>query len=146
MGISQQMTGTPWHVERMVREEGDERRHRARCTFYRRKPDGHCEYYGERCRGSAHCERYAERSPATEKPDAMPVSAKGIPATIESAEVTSEYNKLRTLGTLVWIKKTAEVGEVIGFDHEKVRIRLDSGEEVSYNIRTCVSMKAIRIL
>ena len=37
MGISRNLTGTPWHIAKMVRKEGDPRRHRARCCYFRKK-------------------------------------------------------------------------------------------------------------
>lgn len=40
MGV-ESLSGTPWHIEKMTRKEGEEKRHRARCNFYR-KEDNHC--------------------------------------------------------------------------------------------------------
>lgn len=54
-----QMAGTPWHVERFARKEGDDRRHRARCVFYIKK-DNYCRKRYGVCKGSAHCSFYKE--------------------------------------------------------------------------------------
>ena len=62
MGISKHLTGTPWHIEKMVRAEGDPRRHRSRCCYFR-KTDTYCTSYKKRCIGSAHCNRYNEDGP-----------------------------------------------------------------------------------
>lgn len=56
MGVNQ-LTGTPWHKERVHRSEGDERRYKGRCVFYDYTNDS-CKKYCERCRGSAHCDHY----------------------------------------------------------------------------------------
>jgi len=32
MGNLERLTGSPWHVEKMTRQEGDEKRHKSRCT------------------------------------------------------------------------------------------------------------------
>ena len=55
------MTGTPWHVERLTRAEGDPRRHRSRCVYFR-KEDAYCCKYEFRCFGSAHCSGYKEKT------------------------------------------------------------------------------------
>lgn len=51
------MTGTPWHVERIHRKEGDARRSKKRCQYY---DNGDCVSYAQPCYGSAHCARYKE--------------------------------------------------------------------------------------
>ena len=53
------ISGTPWHVERFTRAEGDERRHRSRCKYYH-KEDSYCSKEIGRCRGAAHCKFYQE--------------------------------------------------------------------------------------
>lgn len=54
------LTGTVWHVEKMNRMEGDERRHRSRCKYYAREEKNTCEYYVEKCHGASHCDIYCE--------------------------------------------------------------------------------------
>lgn len=56
------LTGTPWHVERYAREDGDERRHRSRCIYYQ-KPDAYCSQIVGKCRGAAYCSYYTEFLP-----------------------------------------------------------------------------------
>lgn len=60
MSKTQYLSGTPWHVEKMTRQEGDEKRHRFRCANYEGKKTGHCKVFNEKCRGSAHCSEYKE--------------------------------------------------------------------------------------
>ena len=56
MGVNR-MTGSPWHAERVYRAEGDDRRYKGRCEFYRYE-DEWCTYRSGRCMGSAHCQKY----------------------------------------------------------------------------------------
>ena len=60
MGINQVMVGCPWHIEKMVREEGDPRRHRSRCIYYS-KESSHCSKIVSKCGGAAHCNYYEEK-------------------------------------------------------------------------------------
>lgn len=56
MGINQ-ITGQPWHKERVHRAEGDERRYKGRCKYF--DYDGeYCDKRLRKCYGSAHCEYY----------------------------------------------------------------------------------------
>lgn len=59
MSKSRYLTGTPWHVERMTRQEGDPRRHKSRCIYYAPKSKT-CDYKNGACIGSAHCMEYNE--------------------------------------------------------------------------------------
>ena len=59
MGIKSVMTGSPWHVEKMVRQEGDSRRHRSRC-IHNDKKNSHCSKVVGKCIGAAHCSYYEE--------------------------------------------------------------------------------------
>lgn len=43
-----ELTGIPWHVEKWTRNEGDERRHKSRCIYYRKK-DSYCKYLYIEC-------------------------------------------------------------------------------------------------
>ena len=53
------MSGTPWHIEKIHRENGDERRHQSRCIYYQRD-DKSCTKRMFKCTGSAHCTYYKE--------------------------------------------------------------------------------------
>ena len=55
----ERMVGSPWHVEKMVRQEGDPRRHRSRCIYYDKK-NSHCPKVVGKCVGAAHCTYYEE--------------------------------------------------------------------------------------
>lgn len=60
MGI-EDLTSTPWHIERMHRQDGDKRRHRSNCKYYN-KGIRQCEYRVSNCIGSAHCSYYEDIS------------------------------------------------------------------------------------
>lgn len=62
MGKISGLTGTPWHAEIVGNSEDEDRRHRARCSFYTNIKKNHCNYYNEKCRGSAHCTAYKEKT------------------------------------------------------------------------------------
>ena len=57
MSISREMSGSPWHKERVHRAEGDDRRYKGRCRYFN-YDEGTClKNYGK-CIGSAHCNEY----------------------------------------------------------------------------------------
>ncbi len=60
MGVNQ-LAGTPWHLEKVQREDGDERRYKTYCEYYEMKGK-RCRKYNEPCRGSAHCQYYVRTS------------------------------------------------------------------------------------
>ena len=60
MSKSKYLTGTPWHVECMTRQEGDPKRHKSRCIYYIAKSKS-CERRNGICIGSAHCMDYKEK-------------------------------------------------------------------------------------
>ena len=68
MGISEHMTGSPWHVEKFTRQENDPRRHRSRCIYYN-SASKHCSYRCGQCAGTAHCPKYKEAEITTPLPE-----------------------------------------------------------------------------
>ena len=57
-----EMQGTPWHVEKFTRQEGDERRHRSYCVHYD-KALKYCELTCGGCWGASHCNQYSTQRP-----------------------------------------------------------------------------------
>lgn len=49
------MSGTPWHVGYVRKEETDPRRDKRVCLYY---TDGYCSYRLGKCIGSSHCKGY----------------------------------------------------------------------------------------
>ena len=60
MGV-REMTGSPWHAEKVHRAQGDDRRYKGRCKFYQYQKD-YCSKRVGRCMGSAHCDQYQAMS------------------------------------------------------------------------------------
>ncbi|MDY6323547.1 MAG: hypothetical protein SPL99_00550 [Catonella sp.] len=56
MGL-REMQGTPWHAERVHRDEYDDRRYKGRCEFYSYGSE-YCRKQNGKCIGSAHCSKY----------------------------------------------------------------------------------------
>ena len=56
MGVNH-LTGSPWHIEKVHRAEGDDRRYKGRCEYYSYEKDS-CTYRLGKCIGSAHCNKY----------------------------------------------------------------------------------------
>ena len=54
------ITGTPWHIEKYARKEGDPRRHKSKCAYYV-KEHTFCSKKHMKCFGSAHCASYYEK-------------------------------------------------------------------------------------
>ena len=232
MGNLERLTGSPWHVEKMTRQEGDEKRHKSRCINYKGKESNQCRIFGGRCHGSAHCsyyreiqsnhtmdsskkktedltnsqsgtkkkadifhgvkylkldevyitkafksvqpkqskienvEKYFKQHGRLDKPIIVTINnnkyyiedgylryivardngMKDIPCEMGNSEDVKLYKRLRTIDTLVWIKRSNEVGKVIDYNLEQVKIELDSGKTVLYDIHKAVETKSIRIL
>lgn len=73
MGIKH-MAGSPWHKERVARQEGDERRHRSHCLYYKWESK-RCTY-GGKCLGSAHCTLYKKMTEEEEEVKKQKTSAR----------------------------------------------------------------------
>lgn len=62
----EQLPDTPWHISYVKKEEGDPRRHKARCVYYNHWTQmcyfKESQYYLKRCGGSAQCDFYDEDS------------------------------------------------------------------------------------
>lgn len=88
------LTGTPWHPERMHRAEGDARRYKTKCKHYEHYGE-HCNFYNERCRGSAHCVYYEEYRKSGIPAPSLSISKPTSPQTETSKETTAErtWNK-----------------------------------------------------
>lgn len=59
MGV-RNLSGTPWHTEKVHRADGDDRRYKGRCIYYAEKNS--CKIRCGRCIGSAHCSEYKAMS------------------------------------------------------------------------------------
>ena len=96
-----ELTGTPWHVEKLTRNEGDERRHKSRCIYYRKK-DAYCKYQYIECAGSRYCKYYkAKEIEDNNKNSDAPIKKTEVPRKITDAE----GKKIYPVGSKVHHKK-----------------------------------------
>lgn len=72
------MTGTPWHVDALRKDEKDDRRHKSRCVYYR-KADESCGILNARCPGSAHCKYYSEDTGTQKSKSANSTCERAVP-------------------------------------------------------------------
>lgn len=99
-----ELTGTPWHVEKLTRNEGDERRHKSRCIYYRKK-DSYCKYQYIECIGSRYCKYYKAKESEKVSTDAeAPLNKKDA---IEKISDT-EGKKLYPIGSEIRHQKFGE--------------------------------------
>lgn len=95
-----QMTGTPWHIEKFTRAEGDSRRHRSRC-IYLQKDDSFCLKLQEKCRGTAHCSHYDEMNGLSEQLRTDPKFKAFLSAKNQSKEQDkNQYPKYKNTQTI----------------------------------------------
>ncbi len=80
------MTGTPWHIEKMHRQDGDERRHRSRCIYYENKSQ-FCKRRMLKCIGSAHCPNYKEEKTETVIKNVVPNKYSGAISNTQKNEI-----------------------------------------------------------
>lgn len=125
MGV-RRMTGIPWHVEKFIREDGDDRRHRSRCIYFS-KPDAHCSQYSGKCRGSAHCTYYREYDPEAEpKP------------TVKKSEISKwEAKRMFPAGCRVSHKSFGS-GIVQEVTEGRIKVKFNSGKETILGLDLCM--------
>ena len=134
MGISRELTGTPWHVEKVTRSEGDEKRHKSRC-YYHRKKDDYCLKYHEKCRGSAHCDYYTETPPPKDVPKKENVA-------IKPEVTTPKIEPLLPIGCRVHHKLYGK-GVVTSITEETVTVLFDNNSEKLLNLKTLIKNKIL---
>lgn len=126
-------TDTPWHIEKMVREEGDERRHRTYCANYN-KDTKYCRYFLSVCRGTAHCKHYVDsrikgdkdryEQDSERESSKPPTIAPGQKLNITLPKALPSEAKGVTVNTRVVHPKYG-IGIVYRFDQERKHIYVD---------------------
>ena len=132
MGVNQ-LTSTPWHLERYERATGDDRRHRSRCA-YLQKQDLYCSKYIEKCRGSAHCPYYKEKEIESE------VKSTEIP---RNKPKTTSYN---TIDLPVGCRIHHMVygwGNVQKNQDGKITVQFDHIGEKTLDVDVCIKKKLL---
>lgn len=141
------MQGTPWHIEKITRAEGDERRHRSRCKYYDKR-EKFCEKRNGRCIGSAHCEEYKERQ--IEEED---TPQKHIKEEVEKSHKVPDLSEqiaeqVFSIGRRV-VHRDRGSGVVIdlerGSDDIRVVVKFDNGTEKKYDLGTVVGSEVLKI-
>ena len=112
------LTGSPWHVDKWTRKEGDERRHKSRCV-YLEKSDNHCRKNYGKCCGSAHCYDYKEFV---------------VPET--SANVNGVKTESFFVGQRVKSSKFG-FGIIIDVSSNIMTIHFENGEVKKFDIKIC---------
>ena len=135
-----EMTGTPWHVERVHRQDGDDRRHRSRCKFYR-KTKAYCVHYSEKCRGSAHCEYYEEEVRDEEQKQSQIAPEKSVNKDKAINEVKVNIDDY-PIGCRVR-HKSFGLGNVRYIDTVQISIIFDNIGEKVLDLNVCVNNKLI---
>lgn len=140
MAIKRVMSGSPWHVEKMVRKEGDSRRHRSRCIYYN-KSNKYCTKVVGKCVGSAHCSYYEECF--REEFEQNEVRDKQVITNVE------QDNKLK-LGMKIVGRKIIHnkygKGKITKITGNKVDILFESGKTASFNIELCIKNSIIKFV
>lgn len=136
MSIKREMTGSPWHVERVARGEDDAKRHKSRCIYYD-KDDKSCAKIINHCVGSAHCKYYLEDDDAT-------VLNRRYNGKSYSAEYGKSASEIK-IGTKVNHKKYGN-GEIKRVSGNNVTVSFESGKEAKLDIVFCMKNKLISLL
>ena len=123
------MTGTPWHINKFERKDGDERRHKSRCIYYI-KTTSKCRYQHTACQGSAYCKYYHEEETQARNND--------YNRPIEKEKSQKHTNAEFPLGCKVSHKKYG-LGVVIGNTNNKLSIKFDSDNEKRvFSLDACI--------
>lgn len=124
MGVSRGLTGTPWHIEKMTREEGDPRRHRARCRFFRKK-DSYCTLHKRKCSGSAHCSRYKEGTTVMAPEESVnPIIKHQTKEKPLETDYREKAKEILPIGSLVCHNRFGE-GKIVRYEEENIVIEFD---------------------
>ncbi len=137
MGINR-MSGTPWHTELFTKKEGEDRRHRSRCSYYQHS-NNHCRYYFEKCRGSAHCTHYREN----DDPPKPSKKAKKITAKDKPYQET-RYGKNTFAPDDRINHKFHGNGTIVYIEHDTIHVRFDNGKLKTLSVRYCIDNNLIR--
>ncbi|WP_294242020.1 hypothetical protein [Pseudobutyrivibrio sp.] len=136
-----ELTGTPWHVEKLTRNEGDERRHKSRCIYYRKK-DSYCKYQYIECRGSRYCKYYK-----TNEIEGVSVNADAQVKKKETIEkiTDAEGKKIYPIGSKVRHQKFGD-GFITDISNGHVSIDFENVGEKILGLDICVAKGYLEII
>ncbi|WP_026667031.1 hypothetical protein [Butyrivibrio sp. AE2005] len=136
-----ELTGTPWHVEKLTRNEGDERRHKSHCIYYRKK-DSYCKYQYIECRGSRYCKYYK-----TNEIEGVSVNADAQVKKKETIEkiTDAEGKKIYPIGSKVRHQKFGD-GFITDISNGHVSIDFENVGEKILGLDICVAKRYLEII
>lgn len=135
MGLSQQLTGTPWHKEYGRMAGNDTRRNKSKCVWYN-KETKRCSYLCIKCFGSTHCEKYSTRKRVPDEPsDFTPaVKERSNRPRIKVKSAAEFVNALKPFqaGDRVNLKKYG-MGKIVAVNGDLIKVKFKWGEkEIRY--------------
>lgn len=147
MGL-RHLTGTPWHIERYTREEGDGRRHRSRCRYY--SDYSFCVWFSERCHGSAHCSMYYEdknksnvshikraNGKARESEQKCGNNKTSIAENSKNTQRIRNLEKIFAKGSRV-VHKTFGAGTIVECKDGRVTVLFENEKKIKLSLETCI--------
>lgn len=135
-----EFSGTPWHKERYSREEGDDKRHRSKCIYFR-KCDKYCIERFETCIGSAHCPNYKVKCEKTcDSNDLLTLSKQT--KKITSGKKSEPKDKFPVNSKVKHSK--FGIGIVKEISNEKVTIIFENGPTMKFNLDICLDGKLLK--
>lgn len=136
-----ELAGTPWHVEKLTRNKGDERRHKSRCIYYRKK-DSYCKYQYIKCIGSRYCQYYkAKVVKEDNKNTDVAISKKEVKDKLTDAEGMRLY----PVGTKVYHQKFGE-GFITAIKDGHIVIDFEDVGEKILGLNVCVAKEYLEII
>ena len=155
------MSGVPWHVETIRKEEGDDRRHRSRCAYYNKETHQCSKLFGMQCVGSAHCDIYKESSKNPDKhvqrKNTKNDHGNAHRNKLERKDLQMDFNgdpnnrknekKINPSaifyeGCIITHKKYG-IGKVKEIKGDHVLVGFDDGESHILNVKTCIDNNLI---
>ena len=141
MGV-RHLQGTPWHVEKIGREEGDPRRDKRKCKYYRKGEYNTCEYNIDACKGSAHCGNYVERKLDDELSDEISKSLVGSKDNNKPVTPDNLAKDMYPIDADVIHDKYGK-GVVKSIENNRLIVDFDDYGEKVFNVDICVKNRLI---
>lgn len=139
MSEMSKIQGTPWHVGRYTRPEGDERRHRSNCVYFR-KEGKICSKYGDECISSAHCMDYVNKKESVEESLLQTCTKLRNTEVLRKHEMANRFAFVE--GMRVYRKSNGAFGNVVRvYNNQGVKyVDIDfGGKVVSFNYEKTVA-------
>ncbi len=133
-----QLQGEYCHLEYLKREEGDEKRHKTRCSHH--CTNNYCTVWSGKCRGSAHCEFYKEKGDEEINKNKCRKERKEINCNLDGTQLYAK-EKLCKKGTVIYNKNLKEYGKIVKVKNDIITIRYNSSGTWNINVNKLVKSK-----